>query len=319
MRYHCVICKKEKEGRFTRQKGASARGSFPHMPFWACFTCLPLGQGRDETETDVAKAISKKTEAVAAATASLGVAVGSTAPTAAPRQELTKAKTDILVLMPTLTTEVAELTITDAASYEYADTLLGRISTIQKKWAPFWARMKEKVIDPIRSGLEELYEINREVERPVAQLEEKVKAKMKAYKQLELRIAQEAQRLKQAEVDRLAREAEEKARQAAEAVTPQVRGRLEKASQKLQEQSIAVSQQEVAEPVKGSSSGTRAPKVPTVKDLNAFLLGITKGEVPEDCIQVVATKLKAYYKEDPEAVASFPGVVIEDDIVVVKR
>ena len=39
----------------------------------------------------------------------------------------------------------------------------------------------------------------------------------------------------------------------------------------------------------------------------------------EDCITVNMVRVRAYYKEDPEAVKMFPGVVIEDDIQIVGR
>jgi len=48
--YHCVYCHVRKAGRFTRHKHASGMGwqQGHTLPIWACYDCLPLGQGRNE-------------------------------------------------------------------------------------------------------------------------------------------------------------------------------------------------------------------------------------------------------------------------------
>lgn len=51
-RYHCVQCRHETDGRFTKHKLASGGGwdQGHQQPHWYCWTCLPKGKGRGEEE-----------------------------------------------------------------------------------------------------------------------------------------------------------------------------------------------------------------------------------------------------------------------------
>lgn len=252
-----------------------------------------------------------------AQTAPSATTIGATALTLAPGTEETKAK--VLAVLPTLTQEVNELTVTDEASYQYADALLGRIITSRKVWAPVWQRIMEKTVQPIRSGLENLYAMNREIEKPHDALEEKVKKVMKAFKLREQQQITEATRKRDEEAARLQREADEKLRQAQQARSPQLKGRLEAAAQRITEAATAVVEQEQPQRVTGTASSTRTKKIPSVPDRKPFLRCILSGEIPDDCWLIDATRLAQYYKENPEVVASWPGVSIIDDITIVGR
>jgi hypothetical protein len=50
-KYHCIRCKQEKDGRFTKHKFSSGNGWSQGMQVlnWYCWECLPKGDGRDET------------------------------------------------------------------------------------------------------------------------------------------------------------------------------------------------------------------------------------------------------------------------------
>jgi hypothetical protein len=272
-----------------------------------------VGQGRDETEETVAKANAKATTTTVAG--QLPVAV------AAPRTELVTVKTEVLATLPILQQEVQELIVETPEQYAYADSLLGRVNASKRVWEPIWTRIYEKSIKPIREGLEELYQMNRDVEKPHTMLETLIKDKMKGYKLKELQRSQEADRQKKAEEQRLQREAEETQRRIEQAKTPQMRGKLAVQVQKIETQIQQVQEQPALEKVAGVSSTTRGKKVPRVTNVYLFCRGIAEGSIPVDCIEIKDSKLAAYYKEDPNTVAGWSelGVAIEDDIQIVGR
>lgn len=250
-------------------------------------------------------------------TAPAAQTVGTAALALAPGTEETKAK--VLAVLPTLTQEVNELKVTDDKSYQYADALLGRIIASKKVWAPVWERLMEKTVQPIRSGLENLYAMNREIEKPHDALETKVKDIMKEFKTEEARQIAEANRKRDEEAARLQREADEKLRQAQQARTPQLKGRLEASAQRITEAATAVVEREAPQRVMGKASSTRTKKIPSVPDRKPFLRGILSGAIPDDCWVIDAKRLVEYYKEEPDVVKEWPGVVIIDDITIVGR
>jgi hypothetical protein len=118
--YLCSLCGKKKPGRFTRRK-AAAGGGFSQgftLPQWNCWTCVPAGEGRGETGDEMPK----KAAPPAAVSAALAV------------PDLAAEKAKAVAIIPSLQVEVEELTVTDDASYQYADTLLGRIDNARKVW-----------------------------------------------------------------------------------------------------------------------------------------------------------------------------------------
>src|SRR5207244_1200708 len=107
--------------------------------------------------------------------------------------------------------------------------------------------------------------------------------------------------------------------------TPQLRGRLEAQAARAEQAAIEVAQQAPTEGVRADSSTTRPVEKVRIDNLIHFLQGVVDGYVPEDCIgdpkvmERVQTMLNLYYKQDPDGMAAWPGIVIEDDIQIVGR
>lgn len=239
--------------------------------------------------------------------------------TAAPRAELVKVQQQVMEVATSIQQEVAELTVTTPEEYAYADALLGRIRNSLKLWTPVWERMQDKVIRPIRAGLEELYSIDRDVRRPHEKLEETVKGKMKLFKIEEARQLRAAEELQQRELHRIEEEAAEKQRAIESAKTPQMKGRLQAQQQRIMEQAVQIQEQAPLPVTQGVASTTRTKKQPSATNLYHFAAGIANGDIPTDCLIVNQSKLNDYYKQDPEAVSGWPGITIVDDITIVGR
>lgn len=301
----CKLCNKTKPGRFTRRK-TDTKLDFPN---WYCYHCVKLGEGRDEEAPEEPQmAPAKET-----------VLVGEVLPVGRGQAELVKTKGQVIRLLPTLETEVKELSITNAEGYGYADALLGRVRGARAVWAPVWKRIQEKTIAPIREGLEELYSLNREVDGPLDKLEAAVKVKMKAFKVEEQRQIQVEKDKQEREARRLRLEAEEKERAAARAATPQMRGKLTAAAAQLSQKAAEVALQDAPEPTKGESSSDRKKPAWRIKDRLAFFAAIGDGTLPEDCAGPIVVIMNQYFKADPEGMKVWPGVEVYDDIQIVGR
>lgn len=220
-----------------------------------------------------------------------------------------------LKLISPISMEVEDLEVFDADTYAVADALFGRI----KKARRTWTERMEKIIRPIRTGLDELYSLNREVDKPLGKLEDAVEAKMKIYKLEEARQIRDAERLQQAELDRLQREADAKEAAALNARTAQMRGKLEAARQRIVEQAEVVLTQEIVAPVQGEKSSTRSLRLCRVSDLLAFASGVATGTIPTACITVNTPELNRQFKRDPTLVEGWPGVEGYDDVQIIGR
>lgn len=232
---------------------------------------------------------------------------------------VTESQGILTTVLPTLQQEVAELAVEDEAGYRYADALLGRIQASKKGWLGVWNRVQEKTIKPIRAGLEELYSLNRDVEKPHDTLEGDVKEKMRQYKLREQRIIDEDNRAKEQAALQLRREAEAKERQAMAAATPQLRGRLESQSRKLEQQAADVELQPVTRAAQGHSSSTVPLKVLTITNLIEFLADCRDAGVDmSDVVVVHEPALQRKWKANPD-IATFTGVAVLDDVRIVGR
>lgn len=219
-------------------------------------------------------------------------------------------KEEGLKLITPLQSDVEALTVKTAEDYEEADHLLHRINTVRKTWV----ERTEKIIRPIRQGLDELYALNREVTKPLDVLEAAVKGHMKAFKLEEQRLIQAAAN----EARRLEEEAQAQLRKAELAATPQLKGRLQTQAARTLQQAIQV-EQHAPMPVMAATSTTRPVKVPGVSNLSKFLKGIADGYIPADCIEIKQGKLNTYYKDDPEGFEAWPGVTVTSDVQIVGR
>lgn len=296
--YACKTCNKTKDGRFTR-------GPSDAIPKWYCWECLKAGQGKDETKETATQKVDEKRAAVSAV-------LPATTP-----QRLDKTREEGQALILPLKETISTIDITGQDDYLQMDTALGRVRQARKQWGE---RM-ERIIRPIRQGLEELYSLNREVDKPLEQLELLAKSKMRDFKLEEQRQLRAEEDARQAEARRLREEAEAAQRKAEAAKAPALKQKFDTAARVLESKADTVEFEESVAPVIGNQSSSRAVKKPRVVDLDKFLAGVVQGYVPKDClkIEVRASVLTRYYQEDPDGFESWPGVEVVDDIQISGR
>lgn len=298
----CTNCRKKKPGRYTRIKGSSGRGSDKGMtiPTWQCWSCLPAGQGAGETDETTAP-----------------IKPGAAAVVASPA--ILKAKDEGASLIGPLQTEAQSLVVDDAESYLAADQILGRIQTARKTWA---ARM-ERIIRPIRQGLDEIYGLNRDVDKPLEAIEKAVKNQMTVYKLEEQRQLRELEQARIEEVNRLQRQINEQAEKETAARTAQMRQKLAAARQQAEDRLERVQTEETTAPIMGVSSSTRSVKKWRVTDFGAMVKALAfqtaDPALATEMLMVNTMGINKVFKESPDKVAAIPGLEVYDDVQIVGR
>lgn len=231
-----------------------------------------------------------------------------------------KTKREGLALIDPLKQEVDLLeSISTPGELAVADELFGRIQKARKTWRlkMYGTEAKPGPIPSIRSGLDQLYAINREVDKPLETMENTVEKAMKAYHLAKLKEQQEEQAAKdRAEANKRA-ELEELERKKAALKLPAAKAKVEQQIIEVESELEEIQEEETPEPQELENSTGRPRKVPTLKSISDVAQGVVQGLIPEDCLIVNMVKVRAYYKEDPAAVALFPGITLEDDIVIV--
>lgn len=302
----CIQCKKNRAGRFTRvESGASGTWSKGQLPAWHCWGCLPQGLGRGEQT--VAKKPTLPVIDVPVATVSV-----------------LKDKRDGLALITPLQQEVELLESIDTpGELAVADELFGRIQKARKTWKlkMYGTPAKPGPIPAIRSGLDQLYALNREVDGPLEKLETSVETIMKSYHLRLLREKQEEEAAKRRREEEAQRVLEELERKKAALKTPQAKAKLEEQILEVAAEIDEIQQEEATEQPEMANSTGRPKKVPTVLSISDVCQGILDGAVPEDLVTVNMVKLRAYLKEDPLLANIWKayGIELVDDVTIVGR
>ena len=280
----CRACEKAHTGRYTRKVGDT-------IPYFYCYACLPQGRGLDETPAPDQRRV------------------------ALSPVDIPATREEGLALIQQFGPDVVGIVITDAEGYEAADTMLARISKARKGWG---ARM-EKIIRPIRQGLDAIYELNRDVDKPLEGMEKTIRRAMADYKLEEHRQLQAAEEQKRRDEEQRRLEAEEARLKAERAATPQMRGRLEATAAKKELEADRIAMQETPAPVIADNSTDRTVKKIRVVDEDAFYKGLGEGYIPRVCAPIHQPALNKLLKDDPEGAAAMPGVEVYDDVEIVRR
>lgn len=230
-----------------------------------------------------------------------------------------KAHQEMAKAFPVLRDEVVSITVDSEETYQDADRVLAKVRSTRKAWNE---RM-EAIIRPIRTGLDHIYALNRDVDKPMELLESQLKTGMGAYKNAERLRLQAEQAERDAEQQRLADEIEEKRLAEENARTAPMRAKIAAAREKLQAAQEAIEVTPVAAPVQANYSGARTVKKIRLTDLFKLLLAVIARKVPADVIMVNQVILNSYLKTGPDnlylPVSEWPGVETYEDTQIVGR
>lgn len=224
-----------------------------------------------------------------------------------------------LSLIAPLKSKVTATEVTTADQYTEASLILTQIQQAKAKWL---SRINP-IIEPIRSGLDLLYDLRKDIVDPLEELEASLKKSMKAFKLEEARLLREADERKAADEARLRQQIAEKEAAEAKARTKAMTSKILDAKARLQ-QALAESQHKAApEPVKAVGSTSRKKMKWRVIDLSAFLYYVlnSREEDLSSLIRVDETQLNAFFRlAKPQAGQQWlPGIEVYEDIDIAGR
>lgn len=282
-------------------------------------------------------------------------AVSTPAPTPAPvpatavmvtDKQLITARNQVQRTAGPLSEQAEALVVKDAAGYLAADRFLSLIRTEKKaiieRLSPLLG-----LIEPLRAGLDKLYELRRTIDKPFDDAAAIVKQKMAEQKREEARLIfeerekrrraeEEAQREAQRRLDeevRLRRQAEEAERRAERARTEEARRKAEeqareankalrvaeRATARAEDKAELVASKPVMQAVKAEGSGARTTRRWRVVSVMDLAKAVIAGDVPETVLTVDAAVVREYWEADRAMVEGWPGVEGYDDVVITER
>lgn len=218
-------------------------------------------------------------------------------------------------LLTPLEEQVQGLVVKTEEDLTGADELLAGIRRARKQWAD----MIEPVLAPLREAKSAADALNREIDRPLGELEESVKGAIRLYRVEEQRQISEAKRLQDQEAERLREQINETATREQSARTKQMRERLALKREALESQ--AEEQAEEPEPVAVTvtHSQTRKVKRWRLMDKAAALKAAAAGTIPSAVFEVSNSAMAICWRESPEVVAQWPGFEVYEDIIIAGR
>lgn len=199
--------------------------------------------------------------------------------------------------------------------YEDADQLLGQVSVALKKWDA----MIEPILGPLKRAEREIKSamagskaLDKEIRTPLEEMSDMLRAGMKSFKVEEQRQIQEQQR----EREQIQRELERQQEVAATAPRAQTR---QKAEQNIAAIESRLESDPEIIPTSGIFSGTRSKRAWRVVNADEFYTAVAANDIPREAAPVDAVYMNRMFKEHGEALGTWPGVEIFDDIIIAKR
>lgn len=239
-----------------------------------------------------------------------------------PQSKLVQERQQGLALISPLKHSVFAIIVESAEEYAIADALLARIRQAESSWL---SRINP-IIEPIRSSLDLLYGLRKDIVDPIHELEGVIKDKMRAFKVKEAQLLKEANDKRQKELAELQRQADEKAKREANAKTNAMRSKLAEARGEL-EQKLANAKAQVAPtPIKVSGSSSRKVKKWKVTDFTGFILYVASIEKQEEAEEMMSllcideVQMNAFFKlTKPDAGEWLPGITVTEEITIAGR
>ena len=200
------------------------------------------------------------------------------------------------------------ITITDQDTYQLADNYLKFVrdakSAVEEKLSP--------IIRPVYEGLQALYTLRRELTDPLDQAETRLRTSMSQFLTQERKRLAELERVRQTEIERVAREAEQ-TRLAARHISksdPIARAKAALQAKRTIQAAVAIVPPPPPPPTRASHSSGVPVENWQVSDTRAFLQGVIDGTIPEEMIAIHTVNINAMWRMNKNKVKGWPGVKI---------
>lgn len=236
-----------------------------------------------------------------------------------------------LALVNPVVAELRATQVTTAEQYAAADQLLGRLRNTRKQWGTIWGAIYERVVRPQKEALDNLYAINREIDKPLEDGEKALKKQMAAFKDEERRQLAVAEQQREAEANRT-QELIDQTRAKLETAKGSTKRVLENNLGRLESHQQAVLEN-IEMPVVASNSSDRVIKVLIVTDLIALAEHMGRmqqeagdhGTDADPAIDLILAAVEGVLnklgktQEAKDRLAQWPGVGLQEQTQIVGR
>lgn len=283
----CALCGHDADGRALTTSDTHA--------YYACYDCLPYGIPDSESIH-----MPKTKPAVIAS-----------AQDAARNAVMIKKGQSILAPVASLPLDRIE----SEEDFALIDSFFGKVSRAMKAWdaemAPILTPAKATV-DHAKATLKGAQALHAKVNTPLEEMMSLCRTLMSDYRRRELALKAAAED----EQRRLLREQE---RLAEQSVTARTAPQRQVAARKLEAVNEQLMEAETVVPAASEHSQTRYMKIVRNPGLEEIIARAAAGDIPADVLSIDTVRINRYFKEEPDAVASWPGFSIEDEPIIARR
>lgn len=233
---------------------------------------------------------------------------------------LVKVKVEGTKLVSPLKEAVDELVITSPEEYQGADELLASIRRARRAWED----KIEPILKPLREAKSAADALNREIDRPMGELEAKVKDKMADFKEHEApELAAEQRRIDDAQANIQAQLEETSAKELA-AKTKQMRDRLAQKREQLEERAEEVEQERPVETKASHSTVRHVPKWRLIENKQTpailiILKAILAGQIPPEVIMLDNSYINKVHLIQRDMMKAWPGFELYEETIIAGR
>ncbi len=270
-------------------------------------------------------------------------------PPATPEGALKARTKGLQILAPLGLEKLPALILTTPEDYLAADVKLSSLGHARAQWALVMEPIKgplsrsiehqKKALKEAQAAAQGALRLESEITSRLDLAESQLKEAMRQFKLQERKQLEEAEFERERKAEALRIQAVRATMDEAAAKTAQMRARLAQKRADLEAQAAAVDAEVISGPVKGAASTPRSVKVVRVKDPIAFLRAVVDykaragvyelGQPPlmvlnrkqelEPLVDISSARLTDLWREQPGIVESWPGVTVEDDILIAKK
>ena len=208
--------------------------------------------------------------------------------------------------------QASAVKVRDKATYESAGALALCIKDMTKQVTDYWKPIKDKA----HAAHKEICAREAELLKPLKDAQAIIDRERRAYLAEQERIRQDAERKARAIADEAARK--ERARLEAQAAKAAEKGKAEKAAELIEKAAEVVSAPVFVAPV--IEKNVRKDIAVQVTDIKALLLFIAQEKfAPVDAVEIKASVLKTWCKNNQIKNGQVPGIVITETISPINR
>lgn len=232
-------------------------------------------------------------------------------PDLVPKQTLIKARTEGLALIESLRSRLKGFKIATPDDYSEGDLMLAEIQKAKKGWK---VRIAE-ITDPLKVAMDSVKLLASDISKPYDEMEAQVKDEMKAFEVNRRRLEMEADRRKQAAIEKAQQEERERLAALEKARTKPMKDKIREQVATVQQKMSDLQAEPTNTAVKSAHSMVKTYKKWRVTDIRAVLIAVVNGELDIEMLEISSVTVTQLMRDaQPPAGPWLPGIEVYEEI-----